>query len=282
MLDIAEAFGGPIEIVDGYAGPRGRRQTTLAKARDELGWNADGRRAGLHRRVDGVLIAGRSFQARLLVGTPKPARSDYLSRFDFEPLHLFRVLIPDMHRTSWRLAAALSLSAIAACRPEFQLKNFTTNEALYTASLHEYQQQHWDNAILGFEKLTTDLSAARYAAAAVVLVSGVVARAPGRAPARRAELSAGSSRSFPEDSLADDAALEPRESYRALWRKPQLDPQYGETALASYNTLIGLYPTSPLIPQAQKEIAELEDWFAMKDYDAGDVLLPRGSATTAA
>ena len=81
--------------------------------------------------------------------------------------------------------------------------------------------------------------------------------------------SAGWSRSFPEDSLADDAALERRESYRKLWRKPQLDPQYGETALASYNTLIGLYPTSPLIPAAQKDIAELEDWFAKKDYDAG-------------
>jgi outer membrane protein assembly factor BamD (BamD/ComL family) len=44
---------------------------------------------------------------------------------------------------------------------------------------------------------------------------------------------------------------------------------YGETALASYNTLIGLYPTSPLIPVAQKEIAELENKFAIKDYDAG-------------
>ena len=80
---------------------------------------------------------------------------------------------------------------------------------------------------------------------------------------------AGSCESFPEDSLADDAALESARSYRRLWRKPQLDPMYGETALASYNTLIGLYPTSPLIPVAQKEIAELENWFAIKDYDAG-------------
>jgi outer membrane assembly lipoprotein YfiO len=54
-----------------------------------------------------------------------------------------------------------------------------------------------------------------------------------------------------------------------MWRKPQLDPTYGETALASYNTLIGLYPTSPLLPAAQKDVAELENWFAIKDYDAG-------------
>ena len=75
--------------------------------------------------------------------------------------------------------------------------------------------------------------------------------------------------SFPEDSLADDAGLEAARSYRRLWRKPGLDPKYGETALASYNTLIGLYPTSPLVAAAQKDIAELENWFAKKDYDAG-------------
>jgi outer membrane protein assembly factor BamD len=54
-----------------------------------------------------------------------------------------------------------------------------------------------------------------------------------------------------------------------MWRKPQLDPTYGETALATYNTLLGLYPTSPLVPVAQKELAELENWFAIKNYEAG-------------
>jgi len=49
--------------------------------------------------------------------------------------------------------------ALAACRPEFELKKFTNNESLYSASLREYQRHHWDNAISGFEKLTTDLPA---------------------------------------------------------------------------------------------------------------------------
>ena len=63
-----------------------------------------------------------------------------------------------MHRTSWRLVAALLVSA-AACRPEFQLKRFTTNEALYSASLREFQRRKWDNAVTGFDKLTTELPA---------------------------------------------------------------------------------------------------------------------------
>ena len=160
------------------------------------------------------------------------------------------------------------MMAVSACRPEFQLKNFTSNETLYGAALTEYQRGHWDNAISGFEKLTTDLSARDsllprsywYLASAHEHIGEHLLAA--QSYNRLVE-------SFPEDSLADDAALEASRAYRRLWRKPQLDPMYGETAIAQYNTLIGLYPTSPLIPTAQKEIAELENWFAIKDYDAG-------------
>lgn len=158
--------------------------------------------------------------------------------------------------------------AVAACKPEFQLKNLTTNDALYKAAFSEYQRHHWDNAITGFEKLTTDLPARDtllprsywYLASAHQHQDEFLLAA--QSFSRMVE-------SFPDDSLADDAALESARSYRRLWRKPGLDAMYGQTALESYNTLIGLYPTSPLIPAAQKDIAQLEDWFAKKDYDAG-------------
>jgi outer membrane protein assembly factor BamD len=193
----------------------------------------------------------------------------YLSRFVYEPLSLFRVLTPDMQRTSWRLAATLSLVALAACRPEFELKKFTNNESLYSASLREYQRQHWDNAITGFEKLTTDLPARDsllprsywYLASAHENQGEHLLAA--QSWSRLVE-------TFPDDSLADDAALESARSYARMWRKPQLDALYGETALASYNTLIGLYPTSNLIPTAQKEIGQLENKFAIKDFDTGN------------
>ncbi|HEY9229488.1 MAG TPA: outer membrane protein assembly factor BamD [Gemmatimonadaceae bacterium] len=179
-----------------------------------------------------------------------------------------------MPRISWRLAAALSMLAASACRPEFQLKNLTTNETLYAASLAEFDHKRWDNAVTGFEKLTTDLSARDsllprsywYLASAHEHLEEHLLAA--QSYNRLVE-------SFPEDSLADDAALEASRSYRKMWRKPQLDPVYGETAVAQYNTLIGLYPTSPLIPVAQKEIAELENWFAIKDYNAGMYYLKR-------
>ena len=158
--------------------------------------------------------------------------------------------------------------AAAACRPDFELKKFTSNEALYTASLSEFQRHHWDNAITGFEKLTTDLPARD-----TLLTRAYWYLANAHEHQDEHLLAAQSfSRlveSFPDDSLADDAALEAARAYKRMWRKPQLDPTYGETALASYNTLIGLYPTSPLIPAAQKDIADLENMFAAKDFDAG-------------
>jgi len=179
-----------------------------------------------------------------------------------------------MQRTSWRLAAALSLMALAACRPEFELKKFTNNESLYGASLREYQRHHWDNAISGFEKLTTDLPARDS-----LLPRSYWYLASSHENQGEHLLAAQSwSRlveTFPDDSLADDAALESARSYARMWRKPQLDPTYGETSLASYNTLIGLYPSSNLVPIAQKEIGELENKFAIKDYDTGNIYFRR-------
>jgi len=175
----------------------------------------------------------------------------------------------------WKCAtAALVLTVGAACQHEFKPASFKTNEQLYRAGVHEFDRRKWDNAIAAFEKLTLDLPAR----------DSLLPRSYwylATAHERQGEhLLAAQSysklvESFPDDSLADDAALEAARSYWKMWRKPTLDPTYGETALATYNTLLGLYPTSPLVPKAQKELADLENWFATKNYDAGLFYLRR-------
>jgi outer membrane protein assembly factor BamD len=166
------------------------------------------------------------------------------------------------------------LIAAAACHPDFQITQYPTNETLYRAATKEFDAKRWDNAVLAFEKLTTDLPAR----------DTLLPRSHwflARAHEERGEyiLAATSySRlveSFPDDTLSDDAALAAARAYRKMWRKPALDPTYGETALATYNTLLGLYPTSPLIPAAQKELAEVEDMFAQKNYLSGMYYLRR-------
>jgi outer membrane protein assembly factor BamD len=177
--------------------------------------------------------------------------------------------------SSSRVLLAVLLLAVAACHPEFQPTSFSTNEALYKAATEEFKHGRMDNAIAAFEKLTTDLPAR----------DTLLPRAHwflAKAHQQKAEwVSAAASfnhlvESFPDDSLSDDAALESARSYRKLWRKPTLDPTYGESARASYATLLSLFPQSPLVPTAQKELAELEEMFAQKSYLAGLYYMKRG------
>ncbi len=180
-----------------------------------------------------------------------------------------------MSSARWRLAALLIIvSAVSACRPAFQLKRYPTDTALYQASLREFERRRWSNAVLGFERLTTSLPARD-----TLLPRAFWYLAKSQQGRREWLLAAQSFQrlveGFPEDSLADDAQLEVARSYRRLWRKPTLDSQYGETALAAYRQLLGLFPDSPLATQATTEARQLEEWFATKNYEIGQHYLRR-------
>ena len=162
---------------------------------------------------------------------------------------------------------ALGLLA-AACAKPFIPARITPSIALYEASLREYQAGKWDNAILGFEKLTLDLPAR----------DTLLSRSHwylGMAHFRNKQfILAGQSlqrltEAFPDDSLADDALFEAGRAYTRLWRKPVLDPQYGQLALSTFRTLLALYPNTDRAAAANAEIARLEQMFATKDYEVG-------------
>ena len=171
------------------------------------------------------------------------------------------------------LLVALLLAA-AACHPDFQIAQFPTNEALYRAATTEFAAKRWDNAVAAFDKLTTDLPARD---TLLPRAYWFLARAHDEHGDHILAATTYSRlvESFPDDSLADDAALASARQYWQMWRKPALDPTYGETALATYHTLLGLYPSSPLVPAAKKDLAELEDQFARKNYLSGMYYLRR-------
>ncbi|MEP6990774.1 MAG: outer membrane protein assembly factor BamD [bacterium] len=173
-----------------------------------------------------------------------------------------------------RALLVLLLLAAAACHPDFQITQFPTNEALYRAAQTEFAAKRWDNAVAAFDKLTTDLPARD---TLLPRAYWFLARAHDEHGEHILAATSYSRlvESFPDDSLADDAALAAARSYRSMWRKPSLDPSYGETALSTYNTLLSLYPTSPLVPVGKQELAELEDQFAQKDYLSGMYYLRR-------
>lgn len=172
---------------------------------------------------------------------------------------------PLLRSLSFFVAAVLVLGA---CRQAFQASRFSSNVELYEASLREYERRNWENAVAGFDRLTLELPAR----------DTLLPRSYwylGQAHQQRKEwlLAAQTfsrlAEGFPQDTLAERAMLESARSYRRLWRKPTLDAEYGETALSTYRQFVLSHPQSPLLPEANAEIAELEEWFAQKWYNAG-------------
>ncbi|MGH7508302.1 MAG: outer membrane protein assembly factor BamD [Gemmatimonadales bacterium] len=70
----------------------------------------------------------------------------------------------------------------------------------------------------------------------------------------------------PNHPLAPEALLRVGDAYADLWRRPELDPTYGQTALATYQELLNRYPGSTAAKRAQLRIAELNERFAYKAY----------------
>ena len=104
------------------------------------------------------------------------------------------------------------LLAVAACHPDFQITQYPTNEALYRAATKEFGAGRWDNAVLAFEKLTTDLPARD---TLLPRAHWFLARAHDE---RGEHILAATSysrlvESFPDDTLSDDAALAAARAY---------------------------------------------------------------------
>src|SRR5881396_2375989 len=74
---------------------------------------------------------------------------------------------------------------------------------------------------------------------------------------------------FATSEYASLALLRAGDANLRLWRSPDLDPSYGETALAVYQELAGRYPDSEAAARAQLHVRQLKEWFAEKSYKAG-------------
>lgn len=179
------------------------------------------------------------------------------------------------------LVLALAATLVGAgCSRGFQLRKYPQNDALFTASLAEYNKKKWGNAITGFEKLTLDLSARD---TLLPLAHWYLA---GSHESNKEHILAATTftrlaESFPDDSLADDALFEAGQSYLRLWRNPELDPQYGTLAQVQFRTLLGVYPDSPLRPKVDAALLAIDENFAAKYYLNGLFYVRRGAFDSA-
>ncbi|MDQ2766191.1 MAG: outer membrane protein assembly factor BamD [Gemmatimonadota bacterium] len=168
-----------------------------------------------------------------------------------------------------RVSAVTAVILVAGCHHQsFKPLKFPSHQALYDASLGELKRHKWDNAIAGFERLTTDLPARD-----PLLPTAYYYLGQAHMGKREFILAAQSysrvAENFPEDTLADVATYKTGLAYRKLWRRPGLDPEYGETSRSTFQSFLAAYPDSPLRDSAQKQIDMLDEWFGMKGYNNG-------------
>lgn len=158
------------------------------------------------------------------------------------------------------------VASVVACSQAFNVTKFKgDNTALFTATLREYERGHWDNAVAGFERLTLELAARDTLLPVSHYYLGL---AHGK---RKEHLLAAQSytrltESYPDHPLADDGLYGAARSYHRLWRKPQLDAQYGQTALATYRLYLAMFPNGEQRAAAERQVADLEQRFATKEY----------------
>ena len=74
---------------------------------------------------------------------------------------------------------------------------------------------------------------------------------------------------FPTSEYAAMALLRAGDANLRLWKDPELDPSYGETALAIYQELAGRYPGTDAAARAQVHVQQLREWFSQKTYKNG-------------
>ena len=80
---------------------------------------------------------------------------------------------------------------------------------------------------------------------------------------------------FPASEYAPLALLRAGDSNLRLWRRAELDPTYGETALSIYQELTGRYPASDAAARARPHVRRLQNQFAEKAYKNGMFYLRR-------
>jgi outer membrane protein assembly factor BamD len=180
-----------------------------------------------------------------------------------------------------RLAMAVGIAALAGCgggrspevvtapanSPGFEGASPQQIDSLYRLAERDVRRAKWDDAIKQLERLLLEFSPgdSRISQARFWLGEAKFANGTHLEAAREFRRV---SDETPNDRLAPEALLRVGDVYSDLWRRPELDPSYGQTALSTYQELLNRYPNSSAAARAQARIAELQERFAYKEYRA--------------
>lgn len=167
---------------------------------------------------------------------------------------------------------AAFIAASAGCGGGFDPTVFPDPDSLFAVSLAAVEKGDCGKAKKGFRQLTFELpprdprvAEARFHLAECMLDDGERLEAA-REFRRVAD-------EFPQHRRAPEGLLRSGDANASLWKRAELDPTYGETALAVYREVVARYPDNAAANEAQARIAELNERFAEKTYKSGDFYL---------
>lgn len=174
----------------------------------------------------------------------------------------------------------MALVAVAACGGGLRPETYPDPERLYEVALQAYADGDCTNAERGFEAVAARLAPrdprvaeARYYVAMCRLDDGAHLEAT-RLFRRLAT-------DFPQHDRAPWALLREGDAYAELWKRPELDPTYGRSALSTYREVMGLYGGTTPAESARVRATDLQDQFALKDYKTGEFYFRYGAYDSA-
>ena len=138
-------------------------------------------------------------------------------------------------------------------------------QALWDRAMAQYRRGRWSKASTLFERVTLEVPAGDTLAvmAHFYLAESYFGLGNQLQAAREFRKVSDDS---PNSRLAPEALLRTGDAYADLWRRPELDDSYAQTAKATFQELLNRYPDAPAAARARMRIADLEEWFAVKEY----------------
>ena len=180
-----------------------------------------------------------------------------------------------------RLAVTVVLLVLTGCgggrKPEVAATPATTPgyegaspqqiDSMYRLAERQVRRGKWGDAIKHLERVLLEFSPGDSRIAQARFWLGEAKFATGAHLEAAREFRRVSDES-PNDRLAPEALLRVGDVYADLWRRPELDPSYGQTALSTYQELLNRYANTSAVSRAEVRIADLQERFAYKEYRA--------------
>jgi outer membrane assembly lipoprotein YfiO len=178
-------------------------------------------------------------------------------------------MIPRIPRVRTALIVALAAAGCGRHRagpaPAPAVSAGRIADSLWTLAEQQFDQGHWSRAQRVLDQLAPALTPADPRYLRLHFYQGEILFALGNQLQAVREFRRVADEQ-PDGPLAGDALVRAGDAYADLWRRPELDPTYGETARSVYEEVANRYGGTPAAGRAGLRLASLNEKFAEKEY----------------